>query len=148
MSAKENGTWFAETIRASGNYPAINRPDTRPYQTKACRKRQKALATQEPSTQDIRFWLIDNERDVRTPRFTLIVTTTASVCWKRKRKYGRISEASGPILRVYMEYVTLGATAALRRASTSWSQSSRFFNSPSSSAWVVSLGLIVSGEVC
>ena len=43
MSAKENGTWFAETIRASGNYPAINRPDTRPYQTKACRNVKKPL---------------------------------------------------------------------------------------------------------
>lgn len=43
MSAKQNGTRFAETIRASGNYPAINRPDTRPYQTKACRNVKKPL---------------------------------------------------------------------------------------------------------
>ena len=43
MSENQNGTWFAETIRASGNYPAINRPDTRPYQTKACQTVKKPL---------------------------------------------------------------------------------------------------------
>jgi len=33
LSAKEFGTWSAETIRASGHVRRVNRPDTRPHLT-------------------------------------------------------------------------------------------------------------------
>ena len=45
-----NGTWFVETIRASGLMFRINRPDTRPHLTND--QSQKGLAKREPSTQD------------------------------------------------------------------------------------------------
>lgn len=45
------GTWFAETIKASGLMSRANRPNTRPHLTK-CRSPQKSLALQAPSTQD------------------------------------------------------------------------------------------------
>jgi hypothetical protein len=45
------GTWFVETIRASGHVRRANRPDTRPHLTNF-QPHQKSLAKQEPSTQD------------------------------------------------------------------------------------------------
>jgi hypothetical protein len=45
------GTWFGETIKASGLMSRANRPNTRPHLTK-CRSPQKSLALQAPSTQD------------------------------------------------------------------------------------------------
>ena len=47
----QNGTWFVETIRASGLMRRANRPDTRPHLTKD-QSHQKYFAKQEPSTQD------------------------------------------------------------------------------------------------
>jgi hypothetical protein len=47
----QNGTWFVETIRASGLMRRANRPDTRQHLTKD-QSNQKCLAKQEPSTQD------------------------------------------------------------------------------------------------
>jgi len=51
--AKQSGTRFADTIRASGREKGrINRPDTRLHPTKR-QKIKSSLATREPSTQDI-----------------------------------------------------------------------------------------------
>ena len=50
LSRMELGS--AETIKASGSYHRINRPDTRLHPTLSP-TRQKVLATREPSTQDI-----------------------------------------------------------------------------------------------
>src|SRR5437762_2575815 len=52
--AKQSGTGFADTIRASGREKGrINRPDTRLHPTKR-QSIKSPLATREPSTQDIR----------------------------------------------------------------------------------------------
>lgn len=45
------GTWFVETIRASGHVRRVIRPDTRPHLAEH-QSHQKSLAKQEPSTQD------------------------------------------------------------------------------------------------
>src|SRR5258705_13120834 len=51
--AKQSGTRFADTIRASGREKGrINRPDTRLHPTKR-QNIKSPLATREPSTQDI-----------------------------------------------------------------------------------------------
>ena len=47
----QNGTWFVETVRASGQVIRANSPDTRPHLTKQ-HSHQKCLAKQAPSTQD------------------------------------------------------------------------------------------------
>jgi hypothetical protein len=47
----QDGTRFAETIRASGLVHRVNRPDTRPL-LKPRTSHQKGLAMQQPSTQD------------------------------------------------------------------------------------------------
>ncbi len=52
LSENRFGTWFAETIRASGRVRRANRPDTRLLLTSA-KFVQKCLAMQELSTQDI-----------------------------------------------------------------------------------------------
>lgn len=50
--AKQSGTRFADTIRASGHKKGrINRPDTRLHPTKR-QNIKSSLATREPSTQD------------------------------------------------------------------------------------------------
>jgi hypothetical protein len=53
LSEKRFGTWFAETIRASGRVRRANRPDTRLLLTSA-KSGEKCLTMQELSTQDIR----------------------------------------------------------------------------------------------
>jgi hypothetical protein len=53
LSENRFGTWFAETIRASGRVCRANRPDTRLLLTSA-KLVQKCLAMQELSTQDFR----------------------------------------------------------------------------------------------
>jgi hypothetical protein len=55
LSENRFGTWFAETIRASGRVCRANRPDTRLLLTSA-KLVQKCLAMQELSTQDLRAW--------------------------------------------------------------------------------------------
>ena len=52
LSEKRFGTWFAETIRASGRVRRANRPDTRLLLTSA-NQLQICLALQQLSTQDI-----------------------------------------------------------------------------------------------
>jgi hypothetical protein len=44
----QNGTWFVETIRASGQVRRANRPDTRPHLTNINRIRNVLLSRSHP----------------------------------------------------------------------------------------------------
>lgn len=56
-SVKQRGTQSTETIKASGQFNRINRPDTRLYPTKGDQIK-KVLANREPSTHDIQLRLM------------------------------------------------------------------------------------------
>ena len=62
LSEKRFGTWFAETIRASGRVRRANRPDTRLLLTSA-NQLQICLALQQLSTQVVQSYGIGSNRN-------------------------------------------------------------------------------------